>query len=738
MIGETISHYKVLEELGRGGMGIVYKAEDSKLKRLVALKFLPHHLNESKEERTRFLQEAQMAATLNHPNICTIMDVQEYEGREFIVMELLEGRNLRSVISEGPTATAQAINIALQVAEGLQAAHRKGIVHRDIKPENVVLTGDGIAKIADFGLARPDFQHLDSTGTGQISGTIAYMSPEQFQGEQVSYLTDIWSLGVVLYEMITGHRPFDSEYEQAAMYAITHEKHTAASALRPDVPGSLEKIIDRCLEKVPTHRFPDAASLGEALFRAREELKKPPAAEAKSIAILPFRDLSAEKDSKYFSDGLTEEIIAKLSKLRSIRVLSRTSVMKYEGGEKPAKQIASELGVQYVLEGSIRKQGTDLRIITQLVDVSQDVYLWAHKYDGTMEKIFKIQENVAAGVARALRMRLTPDEKRSLKRHPTDNTEAYQLYLRGRFFWNKRNRDGLHTAIHYFEEAIGKDPRYALAWAGIADSYNLLGEYGGISRKEIYSKARAAVKKALELDDQLAEAHSSLAGLIMLDELDWSGSEREFKRAMSLNPNYATAHHWYGEWLMYNGRMGEAIHEISHAVDLDPLSPAILRDKGVVLYYAREYDGAIECGEKTLEMDPSFASAHRLLSLGYSGKRMFEDAIGENRKWGEMTGNKVEASLGLAYCHAAFGRREEAMESVKRIQSEKSLTGNMMRGVALVHAALAENDQAFTWLEKAYENASESMCSVKVDPKLDHLRADPRFASFLKKLGLGQ
>src|SRR3989441_2751331 len=405
MIGRIISHYKILEKLGEGGMGVVYRAEDLKLHRTVAIKFLPKEHTVQGEARERFMREARSASGLNHPNICTIHEIDEADGEIFIVMEFIEGKSLRQAIDAGPLPIPEVIKLAINIAEGLRAAHAKGIVHRDIKPENIIITNGGAAKIADFGLARSTepTQQPDST---RLSGTIAYMSPEQLEGNHVNHLADIWSLGIVLYESATGRRPFSGDYDQATMYAIAHERPRPASAIRPDIPADLEKIMDRCLEKVPVLRYQDAESLLDDLRRIEHELIDPRAAATKSIAILPFADISPEQDNKYFSDGLTEEIIASLSRLRNVKVISRTSVMHYERSGKSMKQIAAELGVQYVLEGSVRKSGSDIRITTQLIDAAQDVSLWAEKYSGTMDQIFDFQENVAARIAKALKMRL--------------------------------------------------------------------------------------------------------------------------------------------------------------------------------------------------------------------------------------------------------------------------------------------------------------------------------------------
>ena len=737
MIGQTISHYEILEKLGEGGMGVVYKAHDTKLNREVAIKFLPPHITKGGVEHDRLLQEAQAAAAINHPNICVIHEINEDGEQPFIVMEYVEGSALRRKLDNGPIKVDDAIKYGIQIGEALREAHSKGIVHRDIKPENIMINGNGIVKISDFGLALMA-NDKSERGTRIVAGTTSYMSPEQIRGEEVDHRTDIWSLGVTLYEMVTGRCPFVGEYENATMYMIVNERHLPLPGIRRDIPSELERTIDRCLEKDPARRVQDAAAFVQDLRRIERILEIPKKIPLKSIAVLPFSNISPDKENEYFSEGLTEEIIANLSKLQMVRVVSRTSMMQYNRQGKTMKQIASDLAVQYILEGSVRKQGSDLRITTQLVDASQDVYLWSEKYRGTMKDIFDIQETVAAKIVKALKVRLTPHEKKTLKRRSTENTEAYQLYLKGRFFWNKRNKTALETAIRYFEQAIQKDSQYALAWAGLADSYILISEYGHGTRKETYPKAKAAVEKALAIDDQLAEAHTSLASLMMLDEWDWSNAGEEFKLAIQLKPNYATAHHWFAEWLIYAGRVEEAIRESIQAVLLDPLSPAILKDNGMTFYYARQYNAAIDEAKKTLELDPHFASAHRLLSLAYQGKGMFSEAIMENQEWERAGANRTDVILAFAQLLAASGKRDEALNILMNLTSEQISDGNYFRGMALAYSALGEYDIAFQWFERAYECRAISLYSIKVDPKLDQIRSDPRFNTLLKKVGLEQ
>ena len=421
-----------------------------------------------------------------------------------------------------------------------------------------------------------------------------------------------------------------------------------------------------------------------------------------------------------------------------MRVISRTTSMKYKGTNKDIKTIGIETGATYIMEGSVRTHGNNLRITAQFVDATRDIHLWANSYRGTLDDIFEIQEKVSSKIVEALRMQLTDAEKDTLQKRYTENTEAYQLYLQGRFFWNKRNEEGLKTALRFFENAIQKDPEYALAWVGLADTYSLLGEFTNMSRRELHPKAKEAINKALEIDSRLAEAHISLGMLLMLNEWDWKNADKEFRIGIELNPNYATGHHWYSEMLLFQGKQDEALQEIAHAVELDPVSQAILRDQGMTFYYTRHYDQAIEKAEKTLELDPYFNSVHRLLSLCYQGKGMYDQAINENKLWGYLTGNEVKTNLALAQIYAAAGRIEEARKIMEDLNVNHKLGGNDYRSVALVYAALGEPDLAFEWLEKSYERHEEALCSLGVDPKFDSLRSDPRFNTLIKKIGLGE
>ena len=758
--GTRLGRYEIRSKIGEGGMGEVYLAQDTKLARRVALKILPQEFVDDKDRMRRFVTEARSVSALNHPNIITIYEIGETKGTHYIATEYIEGETLQTRLKRESLSLKSTLEIALQVASALDAAHRAGVVHRDIKPDNVMVRQDGIVKVLDFGIAKltvTESSDVDSEGVtrlqmktrvGMIMGTAAYMSPEQARGLETDARTDIWSFGCVLYEMLTREKPFQGETMTDVLANIVYREPASIVARRKEAPAELERIIAKTVSKNKDERYQSAKELFDdlkqletrmlvdaELTRSRESIPAQPAFR-NSIAVLPFANISAEKDNEYFSEGLTEEIIMHLSKLQMLKVVALGSAMRYVKEGKTHKEAADDLGVQYLLEGSVRRQGKNLRITAQLIDAMHEVYLWAETYRGTIEDIFEIQEKVAVEIVQTLQLRLSPDEKQILRKRFTENTEAYQLYLQGRFFWNKRSEEGLKTAIKYFEQAIEKDPQYALAWAGIADSYLVLGEYGNIPRRELYPLAEAAVTKALEIDDQLAEVHTSFASLLMLAKWDWVNSEKEFKLAVELNPNYATAYHWYSQWLWSMGELAQSLEMVSRAAELDPVSQAILKDKGLAFYYDRQYDNAIEMARKTLELDPNYAAAHRLLSLAFQGQELFDEAIAANENWGELTGNKVETSLALAQIYAVSGKIDAARTLVEVVKKDSNLIDQAYRGLALVYAALGENDTAFEWLEKGYQRWEESLLSIKVDPKVDRLRSDPRFIALLRKLGV--
>ncbi len=749
MIGKTVSHYRVLEKLGEGGMGVVYKAEDTKLKRTVALKFLPPELTRDSEAKERFIQEAQAASSLEHPNICNVHEIGETEDEQiFIAMACYEGETLKRKIERGALALDQAIYVAIQVAEGLAKAHARGIVHRDIKPANIMVTDDGMTKILDFGLAKLSGK-ARLTRTSSTAGTIAYMSPEQVGGREVDSRTDIWSLGVVLYEMVTGQLPFRGEYEPAMIYSILNDKPKLMSLLRDGVQRELERVVERTLAKTPEERYGNVTDLLADLRALSEEesdrlraprLARDEASEAgqrkKSIAVLPFRSLSDSKDDEYFSDGTTEDIITRLCKIRELRVISRTSVMRYKHSEKSIPEIGRELGVGTILEGSVRRAGGRVRIVAQLLDVQTDEHMWAETYDRDMEDVFAIQSDVAEKIATALEAELSPMEKECILKKPTESMKAYNYYLRGRFHWNRRRGKDLKMAVGYFNQAIEADACYAPAHAGLASVYLLFPEYTCLPANEYMPRAEAAARKALELDPELAEPHAALGWIKMAYEWDWAGAESEFRRALELNPSYPTGHHWYSLMLSFSGRFDEAQAEIGRAQELDPLSLIIDSAVGDAAYYRRQYDKAAEHYREILELDPNFAPARTGLGWIYVQQGKFEAAIAEFERLRAIVGQGPYGLGELGSAFARAGRKTEAAKILDELSGFSAQGYSVSCETALVYWGLGDGNRALEWLERAYEERVRYVVELKACPLWEGLRSAPRFVALLKKIGL--
>ncbi|RJP70607.1 MAG: hypothetical protein C4532_09100 [Candidatus Abyssobacteria bacterium SURF_17] len=740
MIGKTISHYKILKKLGEGGMGVVYKAEDTKLKRTVALKFLPPELVQSEEWKERFLREAQAAAALTHPNICTIHEIDELtEGQGFIAMEYVDGKSLADKIESGPLDIDAAINIALRIAEGLKHAHRRGIVHRDIKPANIMVTADGQVKIMDFGLAKLTGK-TRLTKTATVMGTVAYMSPEQARGDKdLSHQTDIWSLGVVLYEMLTGRLPFEAETDTGLIYKIINEYPEPVTNRRSDTPGSLASVVEKMLQKDTHCRYENTEELIVDLESVKARASILGGSRSPSIAVLPFVNMSADPEQEYFCDGLSEEIINALTKIRDLKVIARTSAFAFKDEKVEIGEIGRRLKVQTVLEGSVRKVGNRLRITAQLVDTSGGHHLWSERYDRELVDIFAIQDEITLAIVDNLKPMLLGEEKAKLEQRQTVDLEAYNLYLKGRWFLWKRTEEGFEKAFEYFNQAIAKAPTYAPAYAGVADSYALRTVVTMLPAGEDSTKARDAAMKALEFDDTLAEAHVSL-GLVKTNyEWDWEGAEREYKRAIELNPGYAMGHAFYAAHLYRMTRFDEALEEVKYARHLDPLSLTTNFFAGMIFFYAGRYDNALAALSSTIEMDRSVIFAHAYRGLCYWRKAMLEEAMAEFEKEKSISGEFSPMADGcIGIHHALIGNMEEARKKLRELQKRSTTAYFQSYPLAMLCLAIGDTEQGFELLEKAYEERDSALTFIKVQAAFDvfNIRSDPRYIALLKKMKL--
>jgi eukaryotic-like serine/threonine-protein kinase len=788
--GKSLGPYTILELLGSGGMGEVYLAQDSRLGRRVALKVLPAHFVTNEDRLRRFRQEARAASALNHPNIITIHEIGEANATHYIVTEFIEGETLRALLIRNRVEPVRAVDIATQTASALAAAHMAGIVHRDIKPENIMIRRDGYVKVLDFGIAKlmpegpaPSTGISFKTSPGLIVGTAHYMSPEQAQGLKIDERTDIWSLGVVLYEMVTGQLPFKGKTLSHTVVSIL-EQQTPPLMHGPEVPVELERILMKALNKHPEERYQTIKDMlvdlrmlqrdwdsgvrsnstqeivGADTSSAFVSVVKPHWLTAmvaltvllvtivsivyftrsdkksiNSLAILPFVNATSDSNTDHLSEGITEGLINNLSQVPQLRVIARSTVFSFNGQDLDSRKVGSDLGVDAVVTGRVTQLADTLIVQVDLVDVSSGTQIWGERFNRKLTDVVTMQGEISREISEKLHLRMTDEERSRVSRRHTINAEAYQSYLKGRYHWNKRTQVGLEKSIEYFKEALEKDPAYAQAYAGIADSYNTLARFNIVRPQEAYPKARAAVTKALEIDETLAEAHSSLAVVKMDYEWDLPGAEREFKRAIELNPSYSGAHQWYGLLLMSRGQTEEAVVETKRAQQLDPLSLVVDMGLGGLYIYARRFDEAIAHLEKIRDLHPEAFQPDSNLAYVYEIKGMKDEAVASFLKSRTLAGDTAErvAAFKAAYAEAGWkGYLQMRVDEMKEQAGRKRYVSPF--SIALLYTQMGDKNQALAWLEKTFEERNYRLLFIKVDARLDGLRSEPRFLDLVRRI----
>jgi serine/threonine protein kinase/Tfp pilus assembly protein PilF len=788
--GTTFANrYEILEVLGSGGMGKVYRALDKKLDEEVALKLINPQIASDKRTLKRFSNELKVARKISHKNIGRMYELMEGEGTHFITMEFVPGEDLKSfILRSGQMAVGTTLRIATQVCEGLIEAHKSGIVHRDLKPSNIMIDKQGNAKIMDFGIAR-SLKTKGITSAGAVIGTPEYMSPEQAEAKEADHRSDIYSLGIVLYEMLTGQLPFEGDTPLSIAMKQKGEIPKDPKELNPQIPDELSNLILKCLEKEKEKRFQSTEEIIAEMGRlvrnvptAQREVprRKPlsskeitvsfnlkkllipglilaillitviifwqllPKKEAllfesgrPSIAVLPFDDLSQEKDQEAFCLGFAESLINAFSKIEDLRIPAKTSSFSFKGKERDLEEIGEKLDVATVLMGSVQKAENRIRITAQLVKIADASIIWSDQFNREMNDIFSIQDDISVEIVKKLKGTLLGEEKENLTKRYTENAEAYNLYLQGRFFWEKRTGEGFNKAVDCFEQAIEIDPDYAQAYVGLAYTYGTFAGYGFLSLDEATPKIKTLLEKALTIDDEIAEAHTLKAQMQYVYDLDWEGAEKEFKLALQLNPNSMYAHMWYAIYLGYKGQLDNALEELTRAYELDPLNIVVNYGFGAFQVYARRYDIAIQAYEKTLSMDQNFVPAYVGLGKTYLMQSKYEEALEELDKAWQLSKGSSSYVLSLkGMIHAKSGNRTEAE---KRLQELKAWSQHRYvdpAHMAVLFMALGQNDQAFDWLEKAYSGRSAELTALNIDPLWDDLRPDPRFSELLRKIGL--
>jgi eukaryotic-like serine/threonine-protein kinase len=790
VISQVFPHYRILEKLSEGAGGEVYLAEDTRLGRRVALRLLPASYGYDPELRAKFLKDASTAASLRSPNIAIIYDMGEQDERLFIVTEYVQGEVLSAKIERGPLAPPEIVEIATEVADALDAAHTRDLVHGGIQSSNLIITERGLVKVLGFGLSGAASQGRAASEGGDRTvrlsqETVAdfpsidasYMSPEQALGHSFDRRSDIFSLGVVMYESLAGRLPFEGQTATEIINNVIHQEAPALTRINNAVPPELARIVRKCLEKEPGRRYQSARELVIDLKNLKRDTDSgevrpgPPPSRATtalsakqmsrrrrspkrvtSLAVLPLENASGDVNAEYLSDGITESLINCLSQLPGLKVMARSTVFRYKqragardsednssstnAASVPDAQTAgADLGVDAVLAGRVLLRGDNLVINAELVNVEDGSHLWGQQYNRKLSDIFVIQEGISREITDNLRLRLTGEEKKRLKKRYTDNTEAYRLYLMGRYYWNKRTEEGLKKGIEHFKLAIETDPGYALAYSGLADCYTMMCWHTVVAAKDVFPKARVAALRALEIDEHMAEAHASM-GAVSETIWDWKSAEKKYKRALELNANYATAHQWYAEYLAHMGRFEEALREMKQAQELDPLSSIINTELGWIHYAAREYDRAIEQYQSVIDLDPDFALAHWRLGEAYKQKGLYTLAIRELEEATRLSGYNSRTLARLGHAYAIAGKKHEALLVLHELNAVARQHYVSPYEIAIIYAGLGERELVFEWLERAFEDRSSWLTFLKVEPSFDNFRSDPRYTDLVKRVGL--
>lgn len=796
LVGRVIAHYRIIKLLGSGGMGEIYLADDTQLDRTVAIKVLPAEVASDKDRMSALIREAKAASAIDHPNIVHVYEINQTDDINFIAMQYVEGETLANKINGKPLEIAEFLKIAIQITDGIAEAHARGIVHRDLKPANIMISNKGYAKLLDFGLARiskipesSEFSQIQTwtkTEPGIIAGTISYMSPEQALGKKIDHRTDIFSMGIVFYEMVTGRRPFSGSNPTETIDKIVHSQPESIARLNYNVPQELERIIRKCMEKDPDRRYQSAADIlidlknlkrdldssnikqqierattdsitpakhnywipialliiavligGFFWYRTRSQNNKA----IHTLAVLPFRNLNLDPQTEYLSDGISDSIINNLSPLSQIRVMARGTVFTYKNKEVDPRQVGKDLGVDGVVTGTLLQQGDKLIVRVDLINASDGTTLWGAQYNRQLLDMLAMQSEISKEISNGLRVKLTKKDEDLLAKNYTKDSEAYQLYLKGQFFLVQRAPDSTMKAMDYFERAIKQDPAYALAYDGLADCYNYLGIsgalLGGLPPKEVMPKAKELALKAIQLDDTLAQPHRTLGHIHANYDYDWDGSEKELNRSIELNPNDSFTYSLQAFRLIAMGRNKEALAAMQRFKELDPgYFPGKLMAVGIQFYWLRQYDNAIEQLKALNEMAPSYPNPYYWLGAAYLEKKDFNKAFDGFQKAVDYSHRAPVAMLGLAFAYARAGKIKEAENILAEVLDTSKKTYVPEFYVACVYGALGKKNEAFEWLDRTYNERGNGLSTIKVNPMVDDLRSDPRFSELLKKLKL--